>query len=279
MDDQDKSSRSYIGAKRSPEPDVRAGFELPPDERATALARIAVVGIAGDPVVSRFRDAALPGRLLDPAEIDDWVERMVKSDADVGHGDIALYLPCGGSWPNEPQAIRRPRRGGVFSELRDAAWVAAWWIGRDYDEETPYEQARMVGLVLCGTIEFPRARMTVNPNRAYSELGTMTITVGTRVSQKELLALYNRGRRALGRRGRDIREPWRADLAVFTEEVKPGRTWRKTMEIWNEGHPEKAYTSVRRFSADCRDSYRRITGDDLKLHHNLDHTRGNPRGD
>jgi hypothetical protein len=44
------------------------------------------------------------------------------------------------------------------------------------------------------------------------------------------------------------------------------------MELWNERHPEKAYASVRRFSADCRDSYQRITGEELRLHHNLDHT-------
>ena len=51
---------------------------------------------------------------------------------------------------------------------------------------------------------------------------------------------------------------------MFIDRVSDGRTWRDAMESWNIEHPElPQYDNWRRFSADCRDSFTRITGTPL----------------
>ena len=238
--------------------------ELAHDQRGRALAEIAALSILRMPEVERFRGDVLGGRSLAPSEIDKWADEQ-KHAVERTSKPITVWLPSGPNWPTSARPINAPRES-VFGRLYDAADEAAHCLGWILNRSDDVLQARCAGLVLTGKLDLPRAILTVNRRRMFSELNTMTITLGTRVSQKELLDLYNRGRRELGRRGRDIREPWRAELAIFVEEMKPGRTWRATMEIWNQKRPERSYESVRRFAADCRDSYRRITGDDIEWH-------------
>lgn len=242
--------------------------EIPPDRRAEALSLL--VAVRADRVVDlvKFRRAHLADGLLEPEEVKAWLGRQPG-----GHPGVVLELP---DWAQVDSRVNHPEPDlwvatirlaahGILGELRTVTEAVGQEIGfGSLDRVSDPTYAELVRLVLTGRLRLPLGSATGSARPALPGLTTINLEVSPRMRHQDLLALFDDARKAMGTGGRDVREEWRAALAVFVERVNDGRTWRAAMDAWNAEHPDmKQYDDWRRFSADCRDSYSRITGEQI----------------
>lgn len=251
--------------------------ELPPDQRAIALARILAGEAARNPLVESFRAECLRGQLLEPSRIKSWIEEREREQ-----GEPARHVK---RWERtDGEQVKPPNRrlygletwmefgevsSGVFLQYPGgSAQVSAdSELGRLKFTATAlhhrflWPEAEAVGFILSGTVPSPffgSVRIRNVPSTA-----RITIEVDPRVPAQEVLRLYQWARESEPINPRSLSE-LHAELAVFAFERNDGREWSHVLAEWNETHDDHSYGELSNFIRDCRKAYERVTGNSLE---------------
>lgn len=247
--------------------------ELPPDQRANALAQIRSVEAAREPLVESFRSECLQGRLLKPNRVHEWIKQRKDEQGEPAryvkrweraNGD-RVQLPNRRSYGLETRLEYGDSSEGVFllypggsvqisadSELGRLKFVSAALIQRYL-----WAEDEAVGFILSGTI--PRPFAGYAKIRHAPKTPRITIEVDSRVRAEEVLKLYKWARASLSTRARSLSE-LHARLAVFAAQRNDGRAWNLVFAEWNEVHGDHSYSELSNFIRDSRKAYERITG-------------------
>lgn len=266
--------RELEGLRHSPRERIReTRKELPPDERANALAQIRAVEAARMPLVEAFRSECLQGRFLKPNQVQEWIEQREHEQGEPAryvkrweraNGD-RVQLPNWRSYGLETRLEFGDSSEGVFllypggsvqvsadSELGRLKFVAAALIHRYL-----WAEDEAVGFILSGTVPRPFAGYT--KIRHAPKTPRITIEVDSRVRAEEVLKLYKWARASLSTQARSLSE-LHARLAVFAAQRNDGRAWNLVFAEWNEVHGDHSYSELSNFIRDSRKAYERITG-------------------
>jgi hypothetical protein len=253
--------------------------EIPPDGRDMALARVLGGLAAQDKSVLRFRKEVLRSRLLKPSKVPEWIRRRVDREGPptfrrivpVERGGTPLPTPFGfvkqtslylEFWDKDGAPMDVPiREDGALWRLKKLCK----WLGEEYS----FSEADAVAFVLSGRpAPAPRARAGYTLYPRLPARSVVRLEVNPRVSPREVAELYAsmRGRllrqMGLGTRSRSMTEE-HAALAVFVSERQTS-TWDDLRLEWNDSHPDRPFSDVRRFIRDVRAAYRRVTGEPLE---------------
>ena len=257
----------------------REGYRKKKDHRASALSRIFAFEALHRDEVESFRRDLMAGNTIALDEVEDWVATRAAMD---GRDTTWVTLPRNDDGTFEspiPEGqytefqrilyyLRGPdmqlghkpvRSGETLDRLRRIAeslykiygWSEAWATTFVLTDEVP----PVVDLHWVINQPWPwwKARRSI------------TITAPLWISPKQVAELYQTlRRRALRGDGfpRSLGEKT-AELAVFSARHNKGRTWWKTMRLWNAKNTDWQYEDEAMFTRDCREAFKRITGDDL----------------
>ena len=250
--------------------------ELPPDQRAIALAQIRAAEAAGDPLVESFRSECLREGLLKPDRVKDWIEQREHEQGEPAryikrweraNGD-RVSLPHRRSYPLETRleygdssnAIYLLYPGGSVQVSADSELGRLKLVANTLCHRYLWAEDEAVEFVLSGTV--PRPFLGSAAIRHAPRTPRITIEVDSRVSAEELLKLHKWARASLRTQARSLSE-LHANLAVFAAERNDGREWSRVLDEWNESNGDHPYSERSNFVRDCRKAYERITGGKL----------------
>ncbi|MER3401404.1 MAG: hypothetical protein C4313_09855 [Thermoflexus sp.] len=265
--------------------------EIPPDERLLYLSEILAVEAARLPEVVRFREKYLGGRLLAFKDVEAWIHQTKQAD---GPGSrwytIALRadhtLKHNGPFPRlrdllqTLSALPDSELDRFISEVSteflnyavpDDNWQRTIPIQHDgvlyhlkqvarlLERTYGWQESQAVVFTLTGVIPLiPKARIRT-PLVYFRPHDRIKLELDPRLSADEVRDLYAKARNKVFK-GRDRpMSKKHLELALFLVQ-NPNHTWREMAALWNEKHPEWAYTVWQNFSRDARAAYRRLTG-------------------
>lgn len=249
---------------------------LPPDQRAIALARILAGEAARHPLVESFRVECMRGQLLHPRRIKSWIEEREREQ-----GEPARYVRrwerMGGGKVKPPN--RRLFGMETWLELGEASSGVFLQYPGDSVQVSPdshlgrlkftatalrhqflWPEEEAVEFILSGTVPRPflGSVRIGNAHRA----PRITIEVDPRVPTRDVLRLYAWARDSEAAKTRSLSE-LHAQLAVFAFERNDGRAWIRVLEEWNKTNAHHSYSELSNFIRDCHRAYERITGSSL----------------
>lgn len=213
-----------------------------------------------------------PVRLLEPAEIEDWIEE--RSEAPSRWASVAVPepgealeverpLPGQGHRylvfdapqdPSRPEGSWRARMvpttsGGPLEELRELAHGIS-----DHD---PWSEPETATWLLTGRVPRMSEVTALTRTSLPSAMSRIVLTIDPTVTPAELAKHYREVRNRLwSQKPRDLGEK-SIELAAFAGR-RPDELWRDSMSSWNEEHPEWAYTDYRRFFRDATQALKRL---------------------
>lgn len=235
-------------------------------ERERALSILMVQEANRETVVTRFREEALGGKLIQSGQVERWIleraEEGWAAQRDLGIPELPPQLARFVG----PEVLRYARPGFPYSlgvdvpkvgVLRDLVGVSVVLAHR-----FPWSEAQATMFVLTG--ETPQVLLL----KSEVNLGGLpascriTITIDPTVSPPELMDYYRQVRaQVLDGRYRSLTEK-HTRLAVFPLEHPEGTPWQGLFEAWNEEiadeHPDWAYTEMEQFARDCREARKNL---------------------
>ena len=241
--------------------------------------------------VTSFRNTQLPAGLLDPNDVAKWIEDRLERE---GAPDVWLTvreqdlrgelrrLDVEGfrrsvqeiSW-TEPESEGVRRR--AINSNRTLAQLRS--ISARLTRRYGWQRAAATTFVLAGVTP-PALRLSWTANDRWPwrrARQTIALEISLDVAPTEVAAHYRRLRNEMLQdepKTRSLSEP-QASLAVFAARNRPGRTWKQVRLAWNRAHPEKQYPDDARFTKECRESFKRVIGEDINtLIDNLEETDG-----
>ncbi|MFN2488615.1 MAG: hypothetical protein ABR529_02515 [Actinomycetota bacterium] len=234
----------------------------PPDDRTEALAQIVWSEARQHPEVVDFRRSVLRGRLLRSAErVTAWVEARADAEGEpIVPLKVLAYPGEGGE--EHPRGVA-VGKGGVLGRL----YALVVMLTASY----PWQPEQALVFVLTDyRPDLPRAEVVeVARHRRFPATRTIGLRLSPRLTEQEVAAIYARARAEVGETAqpREL-QPKHLALAVFAARNNDGRTWEEVSHAWNkaQSEPELRYVAegasnpVMRFTRDCRDAYRRVTG-------------------
>jgi len=258
--------------------------EVPPDRRWELISKILAEDAQEYPLVRRFRTRHLQGRLVNPEEVEAWIETTAEED---GPPTRWLTLPCpshhtlpgrpDGSTVVEPPLVVRELTGGLREEVKTLSWVGnqghvrrkpvaatgvlnglrvlAAHLARRYG----WHQASCTTHVLTGVVP-PLSPMRYEVSYyggSIYQRARIRLEVDPEVSPSRLVDVYRKVRRRVRPRRRRPLSPKIADLVSFTL-GHPETTWKERTKIWNKEHPKWRYTHASNLSRDFHRAVRAL---------------------
>src|SRR5439155_21293736 len=236
-----------------------------------------------DPDVERFRLEELRSRLLEPEDVERWVQRQARRDGEPTNL-ITAALPAGTTV--ERGAIKPPLSKPTWSRtqsanrLRYAVPDKRWPRSIAVAAGGKLDRLRVLSVDLAAIFRWTQAQATtfvltdgipwVDDLRVTTELaihprapGSVTarihLTVDPAMGPAELAAHYAEARRAIvPGRYRPLSEK-HLQLAVFAVTTQE-EGWAEMMRAWNREHARKhgRYDNLATFKRDVRQAQRRI---------------------
>lgn len=250
--------------------------EAPPDKRWQLISKILAEDAQEYPLVRRFRREHLQERLLEPQEVEAWIEDSAQED---GPPTRWLTLPCppkhtlttrpDGSVVVEPPLFVKELSHGLKEEVRLLSWVGGQgWVRRKavaaagvlntlhelavhLARRYGWHEAKCTTFVLTGQVPVLspiRYRVSYHGGSVY-ERARIRLEVDPGVSPDRLVDVYRKVRRGVSPRRRRPLSPKIADLVSFIL-GHPAGSWEARRKIWNEEHPDWRYDHRRSFSRD-----------------------------
>lgn len=253
--------------------------EIPPDGRDEAFARVLVARASREVSVARFRREVLRGQLISPSRVQAWVRTRSRKE---GPPTFHRVVPVERDGTPLPTPFGFVEETASYLDVVDEDgrldWVpirhdgVLWrlkrlcrWLGEEYS----FREPDAVAFVLSGRpAPAPRARAGYTLYPRLPARSVVHLEVNPRVSPREVADIYAtmRGRllkeMGLGTRSRPMTED-HAALAIFVAE-RQTESWDDLRLEWNEAHPDRPFSDVRRFIRDVRAAYHRVTGESLK---------------
>lgn len=236
------------------------------------LSKLLAAEVSKLPFVKQFRREVLGGKLLQPDEIESWIQatkeqdgpptryakRRVKSVTVTENLAIIPSFDETSGWePIEHEYLSYPSKTGWAERVPINIDGILGRLKRIVHRIITYycpawQEAQAVAFVLTGQVPIiPRVRYSVN----VTFLGGpcwVTLKFDARITPQDLAREYSKIRRKI--MGNSHAKPLtkkHQELAVFAAEHKDGLTWEKLMHKWNEKFPKWAYKNYRLF---CRDA-------------------------
>jgi len=241
------------------------------------LSKLLAAEVSKLPFVKQFRREVLNGNLIQPGEIERWIQTTKEEDGPptqyvkIRAKNIDVTIDKGSWWPLkimptfeaddvvgiEHEFLSYPSKtgwvervpinvDGILGRLKSVArriieyYCPAW------------QEAQTVAFVLTGQVPIiPRVRYSVNVTFSGGPCW-VTLKFDARITPQDLAREYSKIRRKI--MGNSHAKPLtkkHQELAVFAAEHKDGLTWEKLMHKWNEKFPKWAYKNYRLF---CRDA-------------------------
>lgn len=258
------------GAQRLFPPPKKEDSPIPKAD--IVLSKLLAAKVSKLPFVKQFRREVLGGKLLQPDEIEGWIQATKEQDGPPTRyakrrvkgvtvtensaiipsfdetsdwelvGSEYLSYPSKSGWV-EHVAINVD---GILGRLKRTVhriitfYCPAW------------QEAQTVAFVLTGQVPIiPRVRYSVKLTSSGGPCW-VTLKFDARIKPQDLAREYSKIRRKI--MGNSHAKPLtkkHQELAVFAAEHKEGLTWEKLMHKWNEKFPKWAYKNYRLF---CRDA-------------------------
>jgi len=260
------------------------------DQRLLALARIVAIEADRSAAVAAFRAEHLRDGLIDVGDTERWVlEHVADEGPHAARERLAFF-----NGEHVVRVLATP--GSVLGDLRKVCRALETTYGWS-------EPAAVLFVLTGTTLAVPNARVTIHRRHPHTALSRITIEVDPRMAPRRVQELYSAARLQLRRGGDKDILPKHAALAVFAAEqglrasqapavamlsikdqdelvgeksslrivadldaVQPARLdagWAALLSVWNERHPEWAYTNlnaVKDFGRDVRAAWSRVTG-------------------
>jgi len=274
---QETAPETRTNRERSGEPTVAV------EERQRALA-IAIARCAEtEPESTWFREKHLGGRVLEPAEADEWILSKHKEE-----GEPTL-------WMSRPIQTKRASRSGrkksparraiprrwakTTPELKQLCWISAsddgkqrkvpvvqdglldhlrrisLWLSLKYR----WTEAQATTFVLTGRV--PEISLVLGRVSVANQMPVCTrikLEIDPAASPKAVMARYKKIRNKVIPGRFRAQESKHLRLALFFSDPDESGTWLERMRRWNEQHPGEQYEEVRLFARDCSTAYKRL---------------------
>lgn len=248
--------RQTVAVGNSPIDDYQIALSLLVGKYADELSE--KTGVIG------FRQHYLPGGLLQPEEVDSWIENTVTDDGislDQLYFALGFYKAGNRIHPHHlryhPELDAKSRMnlakgaGEVFEQLllhADILSRTLWWT---IEEATWYILTDTLALV-------PRMRHWISPASSGSLRTVITLEVDADTPPNEVEATY----KELCRRVRNGPNHKRLSdksikLVLFVIEHEQS-TWYERLDLWNEEHPKWEYHEVRNMAKDYHRAVRKL---------------------
>ncbi len=252
--------------------------KIGPDNAGEVLAEIMTMDAARDPYVTKFRRFVLKDTLLSEDGAGDLLDKLQRasSRAELHYGSLWqmrasfqgpwMRANAQASWIALHDLMARVEKDGMdrlsaddgldlILGVCDLLMEVYGWTRRDAAYFLLTGKKPAAFNIRYGYIErgaFPRA-------------STFLFEVSIRCTPQQLREKYNQLRRMIKNARYRSLDPRSTELALFAAQHNDGRTWGDLMEAWNQSRPADRYKpeSLRRFTRDCREAYRRVTGTPL----------------
>lgn len=261
-----------------------------PDPSLHVLADIQAIEAASLPELQVFRETVLGSRLVTPDEAREWVQKKRVTE---GAPFFSLI--------ETPDCLSAPRaRATAVESLLTLRAHARYALGEEEDwprarygpgagaHEADRELDFLYCLVDCLCDEYgwsnrpaddvvrfiltgqaprllPQLQALYDPRESFPAASAIFMRVNPRLSPREVMQFYSDFRQEVigkGRRHRPI-SPERSALALFAARHNDGRSWEDVRQAWNKENGAGKYEDAWSFSRDCREAYRRVSGDEL----------------
>jgi len=243
------------------------------------LSKLIAAEVSKLPFVKQFRREVLGEKLLQPDEIESWIQatkeqdgpptryvkRRVKGVTVTENLAITPSFDETSDWELVgPELLSYPSKtgwaeyvpiniDGILGRLKSVA-------GRIIKYYCPaWQEGQAVAFILTGqTPLIPKVRYGINITSSGGPCW-VTLKFDARITPQDLAREYSKIRRKL--MGNSHAKPLtkkHQELAIFAAEHKDGLTWEKLMHKWNEKLPKWAYKNHRLFCRDAIGATRRI---------------------
>ncbi|MGB9792513.1 MAG: hypothetical protein ACPLTR_08065 [Thermacetogeniaceae bacterium] len=260
------------------------GADISIREEDIAFSKAVAYKVAQIPHIKKFRREVLKGKLLQPEEMEAWIEEKRKQDGTptrflkIRAKDIAVSIDEKSWWPlkitpvfDEEDVIGvehvylfYPSRNGGLKQVPinvDGILGRLKAVAVDIVTYhcTVWKEAEAVAFILTGRVPFlPKVRYKIS----FSSNGTpcwVTLNLDARTTPQELAKEYTKiRRRVMGSYHHKPLSGKNLKLAEFTAERKEGLTWGQLMKKWNEEYPQWEYKNYRLFCRDAIGSINRL---------------------
>ena len=241
------------------------------------LSKLIAAEVSKLPFVKQFRREVLGEKLLQPDEIESWIQATKEKDGPptqyvkIRAKKVNVTIDKDNWWPLkimptfeaddvigiEHEFLSYPSKtewaelvpinvDGILGRLKSVA-------GRIIKYYCPaWQEGQAVAFILTGqTPVIPKVRYSINITSSGGPCW-VTLKFDARIKPQDLAREYSKIRRKI--MGNSHAKPLtkkHQELAVFAAEHKEGLTWEKLMHKWNEKFPKWAYKNYRLF---CRDA-------------------------
>jgi len=246
-------------------------------ETDVILSKLIAAEVSKLPFVKQFRREVLGEKLLQPDEIESWIQATKEKDGPptqyvkIRAKKVNVTIDKDNWWPLKIMpAFEADDVIGIEHEFLSYPSKKEWaervsinvdgilgrlkrTVHRIITFYCPaWQEAQTVAFVLTGQVPIiPRVRYSVNVTSSGGPCW-VTLKFDARIKPQDLAREYSKIRRKI--MGNSHAKPLtkkHQELAVFAAEHKEGLTWEKLMHKWNEKFPKWAYKNYRLF---CRDA-------------------------
>lgn len=258
-----------------------------------SLSKILAISATRRPEVQKFRQEVLGGKLLNPEEVQTWIEQkagesvaeQVKKHPEINE---RVQFLSGDSKAERQAKLARFNYLRKLEELYfdmieyavpHSGWVHCTWIGKTGEigrlkqlasrlaKSYSWQEAQAVAFILTEkTPLYPTIRITHKIST--SSPARITLDIWARLPVEMVAEVYRKARRQLIK-GRDRKITKKhLELAIFAAENTRG-TWAEKMRRWNNTYPGWEYEDWRPFARDCKAALNRVVSTGIILPESL----------
>ena len=253
-----------------------------PNHRQRALHAVFGIEAARSSDVIDFRDTYLSNGLLPDTDVGEWIRTRQSLE---GSPDVWLTI-------RERELLDTPITDIDLRALQRTVHSIAWTEpGVAGTHRLPIcsteglGRLRSIASRLSRRYGWPEARATTFVLTGISPRGgsaswmkqegwpwrkarrSVTMEIGLDISPPTVAALYRRLRNEMleGEPKPRTLSEHQASLAVFAARWRPDHKWREVRTAWNKENPDREYHEDARFTKECRDAFKRVTGEPINV--------------
>ncbi len=277
------------GHPKTPDKDLRS-------LRRWALSLLLVQRARGDRLVIEFRKSVLSDALIEPEELEGWVQKRAEEDGEPTWWLTDLPIPSTHSRAFDNETLRtyadpplevsaeNGAYGARFKQLKYAGprtpWTQValiaqggvleqlWNVANHLSTRFSWQESQAVGFVLTDGVPLvDHIRMTKSGTSPFTSLNRIAIHVDPTLTPKQVADHYRQTRDEIW--GGRYRSPGEKHLrlVIFQAGTSQEKSWKDRMTEWNEEHsaPEwNRYTHESNFRRDCLKAVERVLKPDYQ---------------
>jgi hypothetical protein len=249
--------------------------ETPPIKESVVFCRVLAAEVGKLPIVRQFRQDALNGSLLQPEEIETWLETMAEREASlyglsgrqISPGELEnldTLLKSEEQFPSSTLEFFSTNDGqlkyldispaGILGRLKNVAITIINFKAPMWSEH------EAVSFALTGQVpHIPTVKGKVF--WPFNGQSVVSLTFDARITPQTLAKEYGKIRRQILGSGhvKPISEKHQ-ELAAYAAGKKEGLTWDALMRQWNKDFPKWQYIHTRIFCRDALSAINRVLG-------------------